>query len=155
RLTYPKGLGDLAFGRKIVARLHAPLDNRSAQPLDNDITKARGNGGGGVVGPCGRIELRFHSFLRANPCLRFYTSPRGATRDFMHCKLSAYQIGRIEFMIWNLITMSHPFDDTVAEIIVHPLKAALPTIQTTSQGDYPAVQILVVEIRTKGGLTGF
>jgi L-alanine-DL-glutamate epimerase-like enolase superfamily enzyme len=43
---------------------------------------------------------------------------------------------------------------TIRQIIAHPLRAFLPTVQVTSQGDWPSLEIAVVEIRTDSGLTG-
>lgn len=43
---------------------------------------------------------------------------------------------------------------TIREVIAHPLRAFLPTVQVTSQGDWPSLEIAVVEIRTESGLTG-
>jgi L-alanine-DL-glutamate epimerase-like enolase superfamily enzyme len=42
----------------------------------------------------------------------------------------------------------------IREIRAHPLRARLPTVQVTSQGDWPSLEIVVVEIRTDSGLTG-
>jgi L-alanine-DL-glutamate epimerase-like enolase superfamily enzyme len=42
----------------------------------------------------------------------------------------------------------------IREVLAHPLRARLPTVQVTSQGDWPALEIVVVEIRTESGLTG-
>lgn len=43
---------------------------------------------------------------------------------------------------------------TIVEVLAHPLRARLPTVQVTSQGDWPALEIVAVELRTAGGLTG-
>jgi L-alanine-DL-glutamate epimerase-like enolase superfamily enzyme len=43
---------------------------------------------------------------------------------------------------------------TIREVVAHPLRATLPTVQVTSQGDWPALEIVVVEVRTASGLTG-
>ncbi|WP_336811984.1 mandelate racemase/muconate lactonizing enzyme family protein [Bosea sp. MMO-172] len=43
----------------------------------------------------------------------------------------------------------------IAKIDVHPLRATLPKVQRTSQGDYPAIEIVVVEVETEDGTTGF
>ena len=43
---------------------------------------------------------------------------------------------------------------TIREVIAHPLRATLPTVQITSQGDWPTLEIAVVEIHTESGLTG-
>jgi L-alanine-DL-glutamate epimerase-like enolase superfamily enzyme len=42
----------------------------------------------------------------------------------------------------------------IREVLAHPLRARLPTVQVTSQGDWPTLEIVVVEIRTESGLTG-
>ncbi|WP_137177401.1 mandelate racemase/muconate lactonizing enzyme family protein [Roseomonas sp. AR75] len=42
----------------------------------------------------------------------------------------------------------------IREVLAHPLRARLPTVQVTSQGDWPALEIVAVEIRTESGLTG-
>ncbi|WP_439495039.1 mandelate racemase/muconate lactonizing enzyme family protein [Bosea sp. (in: a-proteobacteria)] len=44
---------------------------------------------------------------------------------------------------------------SIARIEVHPLRAVLPKVQRTSQGDYPAIEIVVVEIETSDGIIGF
>jgi D-galactarolactone cycloisomerase len=46
-------------------------------------------------------------------------------------------------------------DTRIAKVTAHPLRAALPTAQRTSQGDYAAIEIVVVEVETRDGLTGF
>ncbi len=43
----------------------------------------------------------------------------------------------------------------IARIDVHPLRATLPKVQRTSQGDYPAIELVVVEVETEDGTTGF
>jgi galactonate dehydratase len=43
----------------------------------------------------------------------------------------------------------------IARIEVHPLRATLPKVQRTSQGDYPAIELVVVEVETQDGTTGF
>lgn len=43
----------------------------------------------------------------------------------------------------------------IAKIDVHPLRATLPKVQRTSQGDYPAIEIVVVEVETEDGTVGF
>jgi L-alanine-DL-glutamate epimerase-like enolase superfamily enzyme len=43
---------------------------------------------------------------------------------------------------------------TIRQVIAHPLRASLPTVQVTSQGDWPSLEIVVVEIRTDSGLVG-
>lgn len=45
-------------------------------------------------------------------------------------------------------------DLIIREVRAHPLRARLPTVQVTSQGDWPALEIAVVEITTQSGLTG-
>ena len=34
----------------------------------------------------------------------------------------------------------------ISKVVAHPLRATLPKVQRTSQGDYPAIEIVVVEI---------
>ncbi|MFJ5367785.1 mandelate racemase/muconate lactonizing enzyme family protein [Bosea sp. CER48] len=43
----------------------------------------------------------------------------------------------------------------IAKVDVHPLRATLPKVQRTSQGDYPAIEIVVVEVQTEDGTVGF
>lgn len=43
----------------------------------------------------------------------------------------------------------------IARIDVHPLRATLPKVQRTSQGDYPAIEIVVVEVEAEDGTVGF
>ena len=43
----------------------------------------------------------------------------------------------------------------IAKVDVHPLRATLPKVQRTSQGDYPAIEIVVVEVETEDGTIGF
>lgn len=43
----------------------------------------------------------------------------------------------------------------IARIDVHPLRATLPKVQRTSQGDYPAIEIVVVEVEAEDGTIGF
>lgn len=43
---------------------------------------------------------------------------------------------------------------TIASVRAHPLRATLATVQRTSQGDWPALEIVIVEIETECGLTG-
>lgn len=43
----------------------------------------------------------------------------------------------------------------IAKVHVHPLRATLPKVQRTSQGDYPAIEIVVVEVETEDGTVGF
>jgi galactonate dehydratase len=42
----------------------------------------------------------------------------------------------------------------IVAVRAHPLRAVLPTPQTTSQGDWPAIEIVVVEIETADGFVG-
>jgi L-alanine-DL-glutamate epimerase-like enolase superfamily enzyme len=42
----------------------------------------------------------------------------------------------------------------IRQVVAHPLRAVLPTVQRTSQGDWPALEIVVIEIRTDSGLVG-
>ena len=48
--------------------------------------------------------------------------------------------------------MSDPL--RIAEIRAHPLRTTLPTAQRTSQGDWPSLEIVIVEVVTESGLTG-
>ncbi|SEF00827.1 galactonate dehydratase [Rhizobiales bacterium GAS188] len=50
--------------------------------------------------------------------------------------------------------MSRP-DITVSDVIAHPLTCALVTPQRTGHADYPVVSIVLAEIRTDAGITGF
>ncbi|WP_306223745.1 mandelate racemase/muconate lactonizing enzyme family protein [Bosea beijingensis] len=43
----------------------------------------------------------------------------------------------------------------IVKVDVHPLRATLPKVQRTSQGDYPAIEIVVVEVETEDGTIGF
>ncbi len=43
----------------------------------------------------------------------------------------------------------------IRRVTTHPLRAVLPKAQRTSQGEYPAVEILVVEIETETGIVGY
>ncbi|KRE11930.1 mandelate racemase/muconate lactonizing protein [Bosea sp. Root381] len=43
----------------------------------------------------------------------------------------------------------------ITRVEVHPLRATLPKVQRTSQGDYPAIELVVVEVETEGGISGF
>lgn len=43
---------------------------------------------------------------------------------------------------------------SIRRVTAHPLRVELPTAQRTSQGSYPAVELLVVEIETDDGLVG-
>ncbi len=45
-------------------------------------------------------------------------------------------------------------DLTIRSVTAHPLRATLPTVQHTSQGEWPALEIVVVEVATESGLTG-
>lgn len=42
----------------------------------------------------------------------------------------------------------------IRRITTHPLRVVLSKAQRTSQGDYPAIEILVVEVETESGLIG-
>lgn len=43
----------------------------------------------------------------------------------------------------------------IVKVDAHPLRATLPKVQRTSQGDYPAIEIVVVEVETEDGTIGF
>ena len=43
----------------------------------------------------------------------------------------------------------------IARIVAHPLRAVLPTPQRTSQGDWPSIELVIVEVETSTGLVGF
>ncbi len=43
----------------------------------------------------------------------------------------------------------------ISKVVVHPLRATLPKVQRTSQGDYPAIELVIVEVETEDGITGF
>lgn len=43
----------------------------------------------------------------------------------------------------------------ISRVLAHPLQATLPKVQRTSQGDYPAIEIVVVEVETEDGTVGF
>jgi D-galactarolactone cycloisomerase len=43
----------------------------------------------------------------------------------------------------------------ISRVAVHPLRAMLPKVQRTSQGDYPSIEIVVVEVETEDGTIGF
>jgi galactonate dehydratase len=43
----------------------------------------------------------------------------------------------------------------IAKVVAHPLRATLAKVQRTSQGDYPAIELVVVEVETNDGLIGF
>ena len=43
----------------------------------------------------------------------------------------------------------------ISKVVVHPLRATLPKVQRTSQGDYPAIELVVVEVETEDGVVGF
>lgn len=45
--------------------------------------------------------------------------------------------------------------DQIEKVVAHPLRATLPKIQRTSQGDYPAIELVVVEVVTGDGVVGF
>ncbi|WP_291298290.1 mandelate racemase/muconate lactonizing enzyme family protein [Elioraea sp.] len=45
-------------------------------------------------------------------------------------------------------------DLLITRVTAHPLRATLATAQRTSQGDWPALEIVVVEVETACGLTG-
>ncbi len=42
----------------------------------------------------------------------------------------------------------------IQKVRAHPLRARLPTVQVTGQGEWPALEIVVVEVVTESGLTG-
>ena len=42
----------------------------------------------------------------------------------------------------------------IRRVTAHPLRVTLPKAQRTSQGDFPAVEILVVEVETESGIVG-
>jgi L-alanine-DL-glutamate epimerase-like enolase superfamily enzyme len=42
----------------------------------------------------------------------------------------------------------------IRQVEAHPLRAVLPTVQRTSQGNWPALEIVVIEITTESGLVG-
>ena len=42
----------------------------------------------------------------------------------------------------------------IARVTAHPLRAVLPAPQRTSQGDWTAIEIVVVEVETDGGIVG-
>lgn len=42
----------------------------------------------------------------------------------------------------------------IREVLAHPLRARLPRVQVTSQGDWPALEIVVVELVTESGRRG-
>lgn len=44
---------------------------------------------------------------------------------------------------------------SIARIASHPLRAGLEKTQRTSQGDYPAIELVVVEVTTDDGITGY
>jgi L-alanine-DL-glutamate epimerase-like enolase superfamily enzyme len=43
----------------------------------------------------------------------------------------------------------------IARVAAHPMRAVLPKAQRTAQGDYPAIEIVVVEIETRDGRIGW
>ena len=46
-------------------------------------------------------------------------------------------------------------DIRISDVIAHPLRARLPQTQRTSQGDWPSLDIVVVEVRTDAGIVGW
>ncbi len=44
---------------------------------------------------------------------------------------------------------------SIARIESHPLRATLEKTQRTSQGDYPAIELVVVKVTTSDGITGY
>ncbi|MHB2169604.1 mandelate racemase/muconate lactonizing enzyme family protein [Alsobacter sp. R-9] len=48
----------------------------------------------------------------------------------------------------------HDAGSRIRRIAVHPLRVVLPKAQRTSQGDYPVIEILVVEVETDSGVKG-
>lgn len=42
----------------------------------------------------------------------------------------------------------------IRRVTTHPLRVVLPKAQRTSQGEYPAIEILVVEVETESGVMG-
>jgi len=44
---------------------------------------------------------------------------------------------------------------SIARIVSHPLRAVLAKAQRTSQGDYPAIEIVVVEVTSSDGIVGY
>ncbi len=47
-----------------------------------------------------------------------------------------------------------PLPGRIARVMAHPLRARLPVTQTTSQGDWTSIEIVVVEIETDQGFVG-
>jgi L-alanine-DL-glutamate epimerase-like enolase superfamily enzyme len=45
-------------------------------------------------------------------------------------------------------------DLIIRSVTAHPLRAMLPTVQRTSQGDWPSLEIVIVEVTTESGLVG-
>lgn len=43
----------------------------------------------------------------------------------------------------------------IESIVAHPLRAVLPSVQRTSQGNHESIDIVVVEVTTSDGVTGF
>lgn len=43
----------------------------------------------------------------------------------------------------------------IERVVAHPLRAQLPKVQRTSQGDYAAIELVVAEVITRDGLTGW
>ena len=46
-------------------------------------------------------------------------------------------------------------DLRISDVIAHPLRTKLPDVQRTSQGDWPSLDIVVVEVRTDAGIVGW
>jgi L-alanine-DL-glutamate epimerase-like enolase superfamily enzyme len=44
---------------------------------------------------------------------------------------------------------------SIAKVVSHPLRAVLAKTQRTSQGDYPAIEIVVVEVVSSDGIVGY
>lgn len=44
---------------------------------------------------------------------------------------------------------------SISQIVAYPLRAVLAKAQRTSQGDYPAIEIVVVEVTTSDGIVGY
>jgi L-alanine-DL-glutamate epimerase-like enolase superfamily enzyme len=44
---------------------------------------------------------------------------------------------------------------SIAKVVSHPLRAVLAKVQRTSQGDYPAIEIVVVEVVSSDGIVGY
>ena len=56
-------------------------------------------------------------------------------------------------MVANVAEQGAPV--LIERIILHPLRAVLPKVQRTSQGDFPAVEILVAEVHGSNGFVGW